>query len=565
MADVVRTRPLPRHVRLLSLLDRRSRDGLPVGYQPDLVVPAADGSPLLTDHYAPLDGGEHPTLLVRTPYGRGFPWTSLYGATYARHGFHVVVQSCRGTGGSGGSFEWFRNEDVDGQATVDWLRTQPWFTGTLGMVGISYLGYAQWALAQDPPPELKALVIQAAGHDPYAGFYGTGAFGLETALIAGVAAVHQGHGSLPFLRAALRLRRHLTRVALTLPLIDSYVPAFGGRSPVFEDLLTNTDREDTFWKGKDLTAVVDAHSVPTAIVAGWYDVNLDQGLDDYRRLRTAGCPTRLLVGPWTHTSMLEAGGPAVVQDSLAWLRGYLLGEDSAPPREPVRVHVGGAHPDGTDPWRDFPDWPPAGVSDQAWRLTAAGALEPGPGAPASEAPIATIHYDPAAPTPSVGGPLLSRNAAGPQDNTALEARADVLTFSTEPLAAPVEVFGAVRADLCVELAGAASADIFARLCDVDERGRSTNVCDGLVRIGQGGPVTVPMSATAYRFAPGHRIRVQVSGGAHPRFARNLGTGEPLATATRMVPADITLLDGCLVHLPVAGAPAAASPDATAGR
>ena len=121
------------------------------------------------------------------------------------------------------------------------------------------------------------------------------------------------------------------------------------------------------------------------------------------------------------------------------------------------------------------------------------------------------------------------------------ARSDVLVFSSEPLRAPLDVLGPVRAVLHLR-ASTGHAHVFVRLCDVDPQGRSWNVTDGILRLTPGAlaeeAVTVPMSSTAHQFAPGHRLRLQVSGGAHPRFARNTGTGEPLATATRLVPTDI---------------------------
>ncbi|HEY9241391.1 MAG TPA: CocE/NonD family hydrolase [Streptosporangiaceae bacterium] len=165
--------------------------------------------------------------------------------------------------------------------------------------------------------------------------------------------------------------------------------------------------------------------------------------------------------------------------------------------------------------------------------------------------MSSFRYDPADPTPSVGGQLVT-GQAGAQDNRALEARPDVLVFTSGPLPADLEVIGPVSARLRVRASGP-HFDLFARLCDVDGRGRSRNVCDGLIRhvpaAGQDGPeyempeyeMTVPMSATAYRFRAGHRLRLQVSGGAHPRFARNTGTGEPPATATRLQPVQLEIL------------------------
>jgi uncharacterized protein len=156
--------------------------------------------------------------------------------------------------------------------------------------------------------------------------------------------------------------------------------------------------------------------------------------------------------------------------------------------------------------------------------------------------VARFRYDPADPTPSAGGQLLS-GKAGSVDDRRLEARDDVLVFTSAPLPADLDVIGPVSARFRVQ-ASNPHADLFTRLCDVDERGRSRSVCDGLQRHRPNGEpgaeflITVRMSATAHRFRAGHQIRLTISGGAHPRFARNTGTAEPPATTTRLVPADI---------------------------
>ncbi|WP_067826509.1 CocE/NonD family hydrolase [Actinomadura kijaniata] len=504
--------------RRTARVARRLLRGLPparhtVGCERDLPVPAADGVTLLTDHYFPAEEGEFPTLLVRSPYGRAFPWAALYGMAFAEQGFHVVLQSCRGTGGSGGEFTPWRDEASDGHATVAWLREQPWFSGAFGTVGASYLGYTQWALAQDPPPELRAMVIQMGVHDPYGFYYAGGAFNAESALISASGMLHQGRGALPFLRGALRLRRHLGRAVAADPLIDAYVPALGERVPFLEDALTRPDADDPHWRGADLGEVAARLTVPTCLIAGWDDVFLDQNLRQHARLRGSVPEWELVVGPWTHTSAFGEGLAEVFGHSLAWLRGHLCGEPPEVPRTPVRVHVGGA-----DEWRGLPDWPP-GSTERRWYVNADGALGEEP----DTSPPVSFRYDPADPPPATGGPLLS-GKAGRRDNTALEERADVLTFTTAPLAEPVTVMGRVAAELRVAVPDG-HGDVFARLCDVDERGRSRNVCDGLLRLPSATPrdtpvaVTVPMSSTAYRFAAGHRVRLQISGGAHPRFAR----------------------------------------------
>jgi putative CocE/NonD family hydrolase len=145
--------------------------------------------------------------------------------------------------------------------------------------------------------------------------------------------------------------------------------------------------------------------------------------------------------------------------------------------------------------------------------------------------LATFTYDPADPTPALGGRVLSF-AGGVRDNRVLEARADVLTFTGEPLAADLEVVGCPVAELA-HRSDNPYVDVFVRICDVDEKGRSRNLADGFVRLdaADGEVVRVELDAMAHRFPAGHRIRLQVSGGAHPRFARNLGTGEPAASST----------------------------------
>ena len=162
-------RRLPWSARLFTRLSRR---GLPppvcgVRVAPGIEVPAADGVPLRTDHYIPQLTGPRPAVLVRTPYGRGFPWAFLFGGLFAERVYHVIIQSCRGTGGSGGTLDPWRHEVADGQATVAWLREQEWFTGELATIGPSYLGYTQWALAADPPPELRAMIVQVGASAPY--------------------------------------------------------------------------------------------------------------------------------------------------------------------------------------------------------------------------------------------------------------------------------------------------------------------------------------------------------------------------------------------------------------
>src|SRR5437588_9997834 len=127
----------------------------------NIQVPMPDGVTLLADHYASRNGPRQPTILIRSPYGRAaFPIR-----TYAERGYQVLVQSCRGTAGSGGEFRYARHEHDDGLATITWIKQQEWFSGELATLGASYLGFVQWCVAADAGPELKAIVPQVTASD----------------------------------------------------------------------------------------------------------------------------------------------------------------------------------------------------------------------------------------------------------------------------------------------------------------------------------------------------------------------------------------------------------------
>jgi putative CocE/NonD family hydrolase len=201
--------------------------------------------------------------------------------------------------------------------------------------------------------------------------------------------------------------------------------------------------------------------------------------------------------------------------------------------------------------RELERWPPAGPEPRSLYLGDDGRLAGEPptrGRP--QPPMFDYRYDPADPTPSLGGALLlSREPV--VDNVALEQRDDVLTFTSEPLTETVEAIGEVSAELWAR-AQPPHFDLFVRVCEVGADDVSRNVCDGLRSVEPDGVATsddgvahvhVELWPTAHRFAAGSRIRVQVSSGAHPRFARNPGTGEDRATADpqRMRPVDVELL------------------------
>ena len=517
----------------LKLPPAASRD---IDVQRDLRVRMPDGVVLLADRYAPRTGPwplrpPPPLVLVRSPYGRRRSWGLIFGRVFAERGFQAVIQSCRGTFGSGGTFDPFGpDEHDDGLATVAWLREQPWYPGSFGTCGPSYLGMTQWAIAADAGEELAAIAAQVTTADFRAPFYPGGSFSLETAL-SWLSSVGGQERPLGALRGALaqRGRRPLLN---HLPLRDLDRLATGRAVPYWQDWLDHDTPEDEFWKGRGPAGLLGEVSAPVSMVTGWHDIFLPLQVRDYVALRAAGRDPYLLIGPWRHADQQSV--QAWLQDTLAWMRAHLTGDRAALRAQPVRIFVTGA-----DEWRDLPAWPPEGRPHR-WHLHPGGVLaQPAP-------PVAdpdSYTYDPADPTPSLAGPVgLSGRAR--VDNRSLEARPDVLTYTSAPLAGDLEVAGEVVADLFVS-SDREHTDFFARLCDVDAAGASVNVCDALLRLAPGRPerqpdgtirARIPLWPAAHRFRRGHRLRLQVSSGAHPRYARNPGTGEPLGTAVRLVPA-----------------------------
>lgn len=534
--------------------------GLPAGryrvrIEEDIPVPAADGLPLATDHYAPVGVEKGPAILMRTPYSKGAAGSvvaGLFAYQYATHGYHVVVQDCRGRFGSldenGGEFMPFLHEAQDGGVTLAWIAQQPWSDQKVGMWGASYLGYCQWAAAATGSPYLKALVpIITSSHLMS---YPENGLPLDLLLRWMFQMQTMDTPNLGMLERMQRINnavvqdRFLRRAFDHLPMLTADELVIGHPGALYREM-AEADAGHDYWHVTNHAGAV-ANAPPANFISGWYDLFLDGLLEDYlaqqAASRNAGKPRPYLtIGPWHH---LDSGYLGLsFTEGLAWFAAHLRDDPSKLRKRPVRLYVMGAKR-----WRSFESWPPPAKEYQLYlhgsgaqktgrlRWQPVDAAETAAGGP-NAAPDHYV-YNPALPTPNLGGSKMGTDA-GQVDNRLLEERADVLVYSTPPLPGDVEIIGYVRAELYVR-SSLPNTDFFVRLCDVDSSGRSFNVCDGNFRIepGRGEPqadgslrIVVAMSATAHRFAAGRRIRVQVSSGAHPRFARNLGVPEPQAMST----------------------------------
>jgi putative CocE/NonD family hydrolase len=496
----------------------------------NLPATMGDGAVLLADRYvAASQAGESigpPVVLMRSPYGRR--QVGVLGRIFAERGYQVVIQSCRGTFGSGGEWEPFRHEQEDGRDTLSWLAEQPWFGGAVFTFGPSYLGLVQWAMLDDRPGQVKAMApAVTSAYFRESAIYPGDTVALET-MLNWMYLVHHQERRLPgLLRSRVNQRAVLAPGFATLPLSDADQEVVGRRMGFYQDWLVHEDPQDPWWKAIDFRAARQL-APPATLLGGWYDIFLPAQIDDFVAARAAGREARMTIGPWTHAGLRWL--PTSLRESLAWFDGHSASGATPDLAPGVRLFVM-----GSGRWVNVPDWPPPATVER-WYLQPGGGLSPDP---APESAPDGFQFDPTDPTPGIGGPSLDPRNAGRKDQRLREQRADVLIYTSEPTGRDVTVAGPVAVDLWSR-SSQEYHDISVRLCVVSTKGRSYNLSDGYrrVRPGEISPnpdgsqcVHVDLWPTAITLRRGERVRLQVAGGAHPLFNRNLGRGEPIATAT----------------------------------
>ena len=488
----------------------------------DIRIPMADGTLIVANRYFPRNGEGLPVILIRTPYGQSR--SKPYAEVFAQRGYQVVVQCCRGTSGSEGEWLPFQTDREDGLATITWIRAQPWFGEKLGMFGQSYMGFVQWAVAADLPDEIGALALQITASAPREMMFAGGPFALRT-MAAWTHLVGTQAQGMSNLRYTIQHFLKVPKAYDQIPLSEVDRFELGRHFPFFQQMIESEHDDAPLWRAMDFSDRVAEVRVPAHFLTGWFDIFLRGQLADYTRLRDAGRAPRLMIGPWGHTSpgLLRP----VFQESLRLFDSHLRELPARGAAYSVRVFLMGARE-----WVDLPSWPPETRPTILYLRSNKMLAESGPG----DDPPDRYQFDPRHPTPDPGGN--SDPGFGSHDNRKLEARSDVLTYTTETLRSDLDVMGTVVVELHVH-SSLETTDFVVRLCDVSRRGKSVNVCDGALRLGVGndnqqltGPlkITVEMWPTAYRFKQGNRIRLQVASGAHPRFSRNLGSGEPIRSA-----------------------------------
>ena len=538
-----------------------------------------DGTILRADIYRPAVEGKFPVLLQRTPYDKRNE--AGFGVKAAARGYVVVVQDVRGRYSSDGDWYPFKNESNDGYDTVEWAAALPYSNGKVGMFGGSYVGATQMLAAIARPPHLTAIcpVVTASNyHDGWT--YQGGAFEqwFNESWTSGLA---QDSLSRMIERNTNALN-DIWKTPLTdyklfdVPNASSESKMIQTLAPYFADWLAHPDY-DAYWKQWSLEEHYSDVQVPILTVAAWYDIFLGGSLRNYMGVKSHGGSDvarkgqRLMVvigghaGGGRKVGDVDFGAAAPFQGDeseddiiLSWYDFQLKGlANDYSDSKPVRLFVM-----GTNQWRYEDDWPLPRAKQTKYYLHSAGKANSAGGdgvlSTASGKAEASDHYqyDPANPAPTIGGPLCcdaKHLKPGPRDQRPVEAREDVLVYSTPALENDLEVTGPVKLELFAS-SSAVDTDFLAKLVDVWPDGFAQNLTEGIVRAryrdsqehgtlmnpNQVYKFSIDMWATSNVFKKGHRLRLEISSSNFPRFDRNMNNGGDIVSARKGVAATNTV-------------------------
>ena len=541
--------------------------------QTNVPITMRDGARLLADIYRPAARGHYPVLLQRTPYDKSAGRAQfLDSIRAAERGYAVVIQDTRGRYTSEGEFAPFLSDIEDGYDTVEWCAGEKWSNGRVGMYGISYVGATQWLAAIAAPPHLRAIIPGMTAADYHDGWVYRGG----TLMLAFNASWTAQFLAVPQLRrlgltadqsrmeeaVLMKSLEHLRPTLSHLPLAELPLLRRDKLAPYFYEWLAHPDGDD-YWERCNIAAHHDQITVPALNVGGWYDLFPAGPLINFAGVRERGAEEvarrnqHLIVGPWLHafpppsiTGQRNFGWEASLvwgEVQFRWFDYWLKEIDTGIQNgAPVRLFV------MNQGWREEDEWPLARTQYVPYFLHSRGKANTldgdgtlGTDPPGAEEPD-RFRYDPMDPVPTVG-------AAGIHDQQRVEARIDVLVYSTTPLEEDLEVTGPVKVILHAS-SSAGDTDFTAKLVDVGLNGYAANLCDGIIRAryrkslqraeliepGRAYEYTIDLVGTSNRFLRGHRIRLEISSSNFPRFDRNPNRPVPAAMARETVTAEQTI-------------------------
>jgi putative CocE/NonD family hydrolase len=546
-----------------------AEDEYRVVYEGNVPVKMRDGVTLRADIYRPKADGKFPVLLERTPYNK---YSNLdAGLKGAAHGYVVIIQDVRGREASEGEWYPFKYEPDDGYDTIEWAAALPYSTGQVGMMGGSYVGATQMLAAIASPPHLVGIFPTVTGSDYHEHWaYQGGAFmqllaqAWSSVLAVNVLARQSAASAAP-------IHWDFRRPPNVYGVLDPG-PTKGLATYYFDWIAHPT--YDEYWKQWSIERHFDRVKVPVLHVAAWYDLFQDGSLRNYIGLKAhAGTAAarngqRLVIIPGGHAGYdrkvgeIDFGKDSVLASwelGLRWFDQLMKGIDTGINREkPVRVFIM-----GKNIWRDEDDWPLARAKATRYYLHSAGQANTAAGdgqlslVPPGAETADHYSYNPDDPTPTHGGAVLGDTInypPGPLDQRTVEARPDVLVYTTPAFAQDTEVTGPVSLELYIR-SSAVDTDFTGKLVDVWPNGYAENLTDGILRVryrdsmekaalmtpGTVYKITINLCSTANVFLAGHKLRLEVASANFPRFDRNPNTAASPESATEFATAVNTVL------------------------
>jgi uncharacterized protein len=519
-------------------------------------VAARDGVRLATDVYLPARPGRVPAVLARTPYGTAGNevWFPAIGRLFAENGMAFVAQDTRGHNASEGSLAPFV-EASDAWDTCDWITGQPWSNGTLAVFGESYVGFTAIAAAATGHPAIRAAALRNTATDIRGDWLRhQGVLRLEFVIRWALAAWAGPDNLAPELDWSVRPLQALLPTLVPGTLRPDQLPAV-------LDPWAAGDGPACLWPDETpWPSLIDRVRVPTHLTTGWWDLFVRGATADWARLAARrDVASRLVAEPTDHAGhdwgdgptpdpladfgSLAARMPSILSSELAFLRRHLLGTAEATPATVswMLTHAGVRH---------AASWPPPGAEQRVFHLVDGGQAHRGPeGGGLSLRPDripvgARWRHDPAAPVPALEGEAVEGWFRRP-DERHTQVRDDVLTFTSEAVREPLDLAGPVVAQLVVE-PPAAGGHVMAKLCDVYPEGEARRISDGAFLLPHAVDevvARVELGDTGYRIRPGHRLRLEVSSSAFPRYVLHPGTADDPWTATSARPAELSIRTG----------------------
>ncbi len=481
-------------------------------------IPLADGSRLAARIWLPTDAEAHPVpaILEYLPY-RKDDWTAARDAVrhpyFAGHGYASVRVDMRGSGDSDGILldEYLPQEQDDALEVLTWLAKQPWCTGKVGMMGISWGGFNSLQVAARRPPELKAIITACSTADRYADdIHYIGGCVLACGMLswASTMLAFNSRPPDPALVGERWRDMWLERLEHTPPFIEAWLIH---------------QRRDAYWKQASVCEDYAAITCPVYAVGGWVDPYPHAVLNMLAGLKV---PRKGLIGPWAHLYPQQGvPGPAIgfLQECLRWWDYWLKGIDTGIMDEPMlRVWM----EESVEPrtyyemkpgrWVAEPSWPSSCITTKSYTLNA-GTLDETP------APETRLDYLGSQLTGADAGTWWGFGSPGelPPDQRAEDGRS--LTFTSAPLDSPLELLGFPEVTLTLA-SDRVNALLAVRLCDIAPTGASRLIARGLLNLTHRGSdeeptplvparrytVTVRLRACASTLPVGHRLRVAVS-------------------------------------------------------